>query len=204
MKVSVDIVLYKIIDNTLCVLITKRKKAPYIGQWCLPWGFIMWDETIEDAAKRVLLKETGISHNFLEQVCVFSNPQRDPRWRAIGVSFLGILQEDVVIHIWSTQEQVLRCPINQLPNLVFDHNEITTYIYNYLIKNIIHNSYAQFFLPHYFTMRQLQNIYEIILHRKYEKRNFHKFIQNKHNYKATKRFEYWKAHRPARLYVLST
>lgn len=81
----------KLSDKHLSILLVKRQKAPFEGQWCVPGGFVRGDETLEDAAERVLTKETNLANIYKEQLQVFSNVGRDPRARIISVAFLSLV-----------------------------------------------------------------------------------------------------------------
>lgn len=202
MNICADIVLCKIIDKKLCILITQRSKNPFLGKRCLPWWFLKNEESIEETATRVLKKETWISHSHLEQIKVFSSPDRDPRWRSIWVAFLGIIKESVDIIPWASQNKVMRVPMQSIPRLVFDHSVIVQDLYKTLVDGIEIWKYAPAFLETEFTLRQLQDVYEAILLRTYEKRNFKKYILNRYKLKETKKLVYGNAYRPAKLYTV--
>ncbi len=199
-----DIIVYKIIEKKLCVLIVQRNKTPYRGKWCLPGWFLLEWETIEQTARRILQWETGITQAFLEQFHVYSQLNRDPRWRAIGISFLGILTIDQKIVAWPEQDMAFFCPISELPKLAFDHSNVLKDTYKKLIKNIESGMYVKNFLPKYFTLHNLQMIYEIILQRHFDKRNFRRMIDKNHTIKPTKYKEKNVSHRPATLYTWQT
>ncbi len=202
MNICADIVLCKIIDKKLCILVTQRSKNPFLGKRCLPWWFLKNDESIEETAIRVLKKETWISHSHLEQIKVFSSPDRDPRGRSIWVAFLGIIKESVDIIPWASQDKVMRVPIQSIPCLVFDHSDIVQDAYKTLVDGLEVWKYAPAFLEKEFTLRQLQDVYEAILHRTFEKRNFKKYILTRYKLKETKKLVHGNAYRPARLYTV--
>ncbi len=202
MNICADIALCKIIDKKLCILVTQRSKAPFLGKRCLPWWFLKNDESIEETVIRVLKKETWIHKSHLEQIKVFSSPDRDPRWRSIWVAFLGVITEHVDIVVWASQDKVMRAPIQSIPHLVFDHSMIVQDLYKTLVEGIEIWKYAPLFLEKEFTLRQLQDVYEAILHRTYEKRNFKKYILNRYKLKKTKMLVYGNAYRPSRLYTI--
>lgn len=202
MNICADIVLCKIIDKKLCVLITQRSKNPFLGKRCLPWWFLKNEESIEETAIRVLKKETWISLSHLEQIKVFSSPDRDTRGRSIWVAFLGIIKETVDIIPWASQDKVMRVPIQSIPRLVFDHSMIVQDLYKTLVDGIERWKYAPAFLEKEFTLRQLQDVYEAILLRTYEKRNFKKYILNRYKLKETKKLVCGNAYRPAKLYTV--
>lgn len=201
LRVVSDIAIFKIIEKQLCILIVQRNKAPYIWKWCLPGGFVLPEsETIEQTAYRILQWETWITQAYIEQFHVFSWIDRDPRRRAIWVGFLGILTTNQEVHPWPEQQQAMFYPIKNIPKLVFDHQEVVQLAYKTLIQGIENGMLVRHFLPSYFTLAQLQRVYEIVLQRRYDKRNFRRIIEKNHKLKATKQKQKYVAHRPAMLY----
>lgn len=158
------------------------------------------NETVEETARRITKGETGISNVHLEQLHVFSGIDRDPRRRAIGVGFMGIMTTNQEVRPGPEQQQAMFCPLQSLPSLVFDHKEVYTFAYHRLIRDVESGKLVQYFLPKYFTLKQLQSIYEIILQRRFDKRNFRRTIEKNHTLKATSYKEKNVAHRPAVLY----
>jgi 8-oxo-dGTP diphosphatase len=195
LRVVSDITIFKIINEKLCLLIVQRDKVPYVWKWCLPGGFVRTTETVEQTAMRILKWETGISQAFMQQFHVFSGIER--------VAFIGILTTNQEVKPWPEQQQAMFCPIKDLPPLVFDHKEVARFAYKRLIQWIEDGSLVEYFLPKIFTISSLQQVYEIILQRSYEKRNFRRVIEKNHNLKATKYKEKNVAHRPATLYSFS-
>jgi 8-oxo-dGTP diphosphatase len=201
MYVVTDIVVFKIIHWKLCVLIVQRDTVPYKWERCLPWWFVKSYETVEKAAYRIIKKETWLSQIYLEQLHVFSEIDRDPRWRAIWIWFIGILNINQVIVPWLEQKEALFVDINKLPQLVFNHWEVVALAYQKVIQGIEDWLLITYFLPKYFTLSELQHIYEIILHRRYDKRNFRRMIEKNSHIKITTYKQNNVLHRPASLYT---
>jgi len=200
LRVVTDIVIAKIIDKKLHILLTQRSTTPHKGKWCLPWWFMQLQETAEQTAMRILKKETGITQAYLEQFHVFSWITRDPRRRAIGIWFIWILTTNQEVLPGDTQEKSMFIPIKQLPYLVFDHKEVVEMAYQRLIAWVENWTLIKYFLPKIFTLSQLQQIYETVLQRDYEKRNFRRIIKKDRHIKPSKSKEKNVAHRPANLY----
>lgn len=114
---------------------------------------------------------------------------------------MGIMTTAQEVKPGPEQQQAMFCPLQSLPNLVFDHNEVYAFAYKRLIRDVEEGKLVQYFLPKYFTLKQLQSIYEIILQRRYDKRNFRRTIEKNHALKATPYREKNVAHRPAVLYA---
>lgn len=198
---SVDCVIFGYDNMQLQVALIERKKAPYIGQWALPGGFLEGSETIEQAAFRELQEETGIHNIYLEQFHVFSNPDRDPRGRVITVAFFALIKSND-IQLIATQDaaQAQWFSAYKLPKLAFDHDEIYKKALETLriainIKPLIFE-----LLPKEFTLSMLQNAYEEIMGFSIDKRNFRKKIMKEPYIQETKHITQGGKHRPARLY----
>lgn len=123
--VTVDILVFAGKGVNLQVLLIKRKYDPFKGRWALPGGFIEMDETLEKAAIRELLEETGIELKQLTQFRGYDDPHRDPRGRTISMAFYSFLEfmpdENKA---GDDAEQLKWFPISDLPPLAFDHDKI--------------------------------------------------------------------------------
>ena len=93
--VTVDIVVFTIVDDDLCVLLIQRGGPPFLGRWALPGGFVKADENLDQAAVRELAEETGIHKQvgLLEQFGSYGNPDRDPRMRVVTVGYWAIVPD---------------------------------------------------------------------------------------------------------------
>ncbi|MES2811150.1 MAG: NUDIX hydrolase [Bacteroidota bacterium] len=118
--VTVDIILVK--KDTL--LLIKRLKDPYKDCWALPGGFVDENEDLLDAAKRELMEETNVSVDKLEQIGAFGKPFRDPRSHTVSVAYFGRVGEDTIAVAADDAKEARWFPINDLPELAFDHKEI--------------------------------------------------------------------------------
>lgn len=123
--VSVDMVVFAVGSGALEVLAIQRKHEPYAGRWAMPGGFVEMDETLEAAASRELEEETGVEGVHLRQFYVFGDPGRDPRGRCISVGFLGVTERDRHDpHADDDAADVAWLPVDGLPDLAFDHDEV--------------------------------------------------------------------------------
>lgn len=123
--VTADCVVFRLSGPTLQVLLIERGGEPYKGCWAFPGGFMNMDETIEQCARRELEEETGLNQVELEQLRVYSAPDRDPRERVMTVAFVGLISlshseatagDDAAKAHWFS--------VDALPPLAFDHDQI--------------------------------------------------------------------------------
>ncbi|MBX3417894.1 MAG: NUDIX hydrolase [Pirellulaceae bacterium] len=122
---SVDIVLFGFQESQLSVLLIQRANPPFAGDWALPGGFVDLDETLEQAALRELQEETGLSDLNLEQLHAFSTIDRDPRERVISIAFYGLVKQERYQPVAADDARDARWfPIENLPQLAFDHQQI--------------------------------------------------------------------------------
>jgi 8-oxo-dGTP diphosphatase len=133
--VSADIAVFRQVDQLLEILLIRRKNPPFQGMWALPGGFMEMDETLEDTAARELLEETGLKDVELEQFRTFSQVDRDPRTRVITTVYFGMVAvEDSDATGGDDAEHAQWFPINELPPLGFDHQEIIHSILSLIFK----------------------------------------------------------------------
>ncbi len=122
--ISVDIVVFRQAVFKRKVLLIKRLKPPYADQWALPGGFLELDETLESAACRELLEETGLKCLNLRQLNAFSAVNRDPRERVISVAFLAEISDDQIAVAADDAKEAEWFAVDRLPALAFDHCQI--------------------------------------------------------------------------------
>ena len=200
--VTADMAIFSIIDNDLKILLVKRNVPPFRDMWALPGGFVDVNESLEDAAKRELFEETGVKDVYLEQLYSFGDPKRDPRGRVITVAHFALISADKVrLRAATDVSGVQWCSIKYIPKLAFDHNKIVTYALQRLRWKLEYTTVAYSLLADKFTLTELQNVYEIILGKKFDKRNFRKKILSLGVLKDTKETKTDVSHRPAKLYT---
>jgi 8-oxo-dGTP diphosphatase len=200
-SVTVDVVMMSLRQQDLQVLLIKRRSWPCEGMWAIPGGFVNMDESLETAAKRELQEETGVQNVYLEQLYTFGDPGRDPRTRVITVVYFALLpSQHLQIRAADDAVDVGWFPVHQLPPLAFDHDKILNYALERLRGKLEYTTIAFSLLPAQFTLRELQRVYEIILHRKLDKRNFRKKILATGILEDTGAKKMEGTHRPARLY----
>jgi 8-oxo-dGTP diphosphatase len=174
-SVTVDVVIFSILDEQLKVLLIKRKAWPFEGMWAIPGGFVQMSESLEDAAYRELAEETNVTHDqvYLEQLFTFGEPDRDPRTRVITVAYFALVAADLLDpHAADDADEVAWFSVYDLPALAFDHAHILDYALTRLRYKLEYSAVGFQLLPEKFTLRELQDAYEIILGTKLDKGNF--------------------------------
>lgn len=186
---TVDIVVFGIADDVPSLLVIKRGVAPHKDRWALPGGFVHVDETLEQAASRELLEETALKSSQLVQLKAFSRIDRDPRERVISVSFFAMVNStEFKLSAGTDAKDAQWIPLHQKSlNLAFDHEEIVKNAKEWLVSNLYSQHIALKVLPSVFTLTQVQLLYEGILNRKLDKRNFRKLILESGLIKKTKK-----------------
>jgi 8-oxo-dGTP diphosphatase len=198
---AVDGVVFGVDDEDLKVLLIQRKLEPFMHCWALPGGFVRLDETIDQAVRRELEEETGISDVYLEQLYTFGAIDRDPRERVVSVAYYALAKlSDHRIRAATDAENVAWFSLDHLPRLAFDHDEILRVAFERLRGKVRYAPIGFELLPPQFTLTQLQRLYETILAKPLDKRNFRKKILSMDLLVETEQWEEGVAHRAARLY----
>ncbi len=170
---TVDIVIFTLREGSLQVLLVKRGVPPFEGQYAIPGGFIRGDESIEEAALRELHEETGLRNVFLEQLYTFGDPKRDPRGRVITVAYYALIASDKLSLVAGADAAEAQWfPASSVPPLAFDHKSILDYALERLRNKLEYTTVGFQLLPEKFTLGELQAVYEVILGRPLDKRNF--------------------------------
>lgn len=198
---TADCVVFGLDHEDLKVLLIQRDLEPFAGQWALPGGFAVVGESIEDTARRELAEETGLKGVFLEQLYTFGDPDRDPREHVVTVAYYALVNMDEhTVKASTDARNAAWFQINDVPPLAFDHDRILQTAYERLQGKIRYQPIGFELLPEKFTLRQLQHMYEKILDRPLDKRNFRKKILKMEIIEELDEIETDVAHRAARLY----
>ena len=198
---SVDVVIFSLRRSALHVLLIRRAAPPFKGKWAIPGGFVEPGESLEEAARRELLEETDLNDVYVEQLYTFGDPKRDPRGRVVTVAYFALVPEDVLAQAGDDAAEADWHPVDQLPELAFDHAEIVSYALQRLRYKLEYTSVGFELLPNEFTLTDLQTAYEIVLGEKLDKRNFRRRILEAEILAETSRYREGEGQgRPARLY----
>lgn len=198
---TVDCVVFGMDDEDLKVLLIERGLPPFEGEWALPGGFVHVDETVDEAARRELEEETGLEKVFLEQLYTFSAVDRDPRERVISVAYYALVNLiDHRVQAATDARNVAWFSVDDVPSLAFDHADIFQMALARLRGKLAYQPIGFELLPQKFTLSQLQHLYEVVLERELDKRNFRKKVLATGLLIETQEVQQDVAHRAARLY----
>lgn len=204
-RITVDIVIFTIEDGTLKTLLIKRKFDPFKNMWALPGGFVRSGEDIYAAALRELGEESGVSGVYLEQLYTFGLPKRDPRGRVITIAYFALVsRQKLRIRSASDATDAGLFPVTSLPRLAFDHQKILEKALERLGNKIQYTNVLWSLLPEYFTLGDIQRVYEIIWGKKADKRNFRKKLLSLSLLKPIGRLRKGLRMRPAKLFAFKT
>lgn len=198
---TVDAVVFGLDEGELKVLLIRRDLPPFKGKWALPGGFVQMDETLDEAVRRELREETGLSEVFLEQLYTFGGVNRDPRERVVSVAYYALvaLGRHTLQAASDAAEAAWFC-VSELPSLAFDHDQIVAAAVVRLKGKVRYQPVGFELLPEKFTLSQLQHLYEVVLERGLDKRNFRKKILGMDLLVELDEIEQDVSHRAARLY----
>jgi 8-oxo-dGTP diphosphatase len=198
---TVDCVVFGLDEQDLKVLLVRRGLPPFEGRWALPGGFVRMEETLDDAARRELREETGLKDVYLEQLYTFGDVRRDPRGRVVSVAYYALVNlADHSVQAATDASDAAWFAASDLPRLAFDHDRILDAASQRLKGKVRYQPIGFELLPEKFTLSQLQRLYETVLERPLDKRNFRKKILSMGVLVETDEVQQDVAHRAARLY----
>ena len=174
--VSVDCIVFGFDHDKLKLLIGHRQMDPGRGEWSLYGGFVGEDESLEEAASRVLYTLTGLEDIYMKQVGAFGAIDRDPGERVITVAYCALINVNDYDERLRKEHGVEWVSIDELPPLYSDHNEMVRKAITLLRRRISTEPLSFNLLPELFTLTQLQHVYEAILGEQIDKRNFRKRV----------------------------
>jgi 8-oxo-dGTP diphosphatase len=200
-SLTVDCVVFGLDEENLKVLLIERDLEPFKGKWALPGGFVRLDETLDEAARRELREETGVTNVYLEQLYTVGDIDRDPRERVVTVAYYALANlSDHRIKATTDARNAAWFAVSDLPRLAFDHDKILAMALARLKGKLRYQPIGFELLPRKFTLSRLQRLYETVLERPLDKRNFRKKILSMDLLLELDEIEQDVAHRAARLY----
>ncbi|HKX61449.1 MAG TPA: NUDIX domain-containing protein [Verrucomicrobiae bacterium] len=174
---TVDCVVFGLDESDLKVLLIERGLEPFKGRWALPGGFVRVDEALDEAARRELAEEAGLTDVFLEQLFTFGELNRDPRERVVSVTYYALVKLTAHQTRAATDAADARWfPVSKVPKLAFDHGDILGTALARLKGKVRYQPIGFELLPPKFTLSQLQHLYEAVLETELDKRNFRKKV----------------------------
>ena len=224
-------------DKKMSVLLVKRDNYPFKDKWCLPGGFVGYDEELDEAPKRILKKETNLDNIYLEQLYTFGDTKRDPRMRVVSTSYMSLIDKnrltehinknaswfDVTLYEEKNNivtivldngdetlsfeiEKVLReqttdrysLHIKKNDSIAFDHPIVIVSGLERLKNKLEYTDIVFNMMPEYFTLGELQKVYEVILGKKLLDPAFRRIIKNK--VVKTDKIKTGEGHRPSYLF----
>jgi len=198
---AVDCVVFGLDEADLAVLLIRRDLEPFAGKWALPGGFVHLDETVDHAARRELAEETGLGRVYLEQLYTFGGIDRDPRERVVTVAYYALVNlADHRVKAATDAREAAWFAVSDLPALAFDHDAIAAMALERLRSKVRYRPLGFELLPPKFTLTMLQRLYEKVLERELDKRNFRKKVLAMGLLEELDEVEQDVAHRAARLY----
>lgn len=169
---AVDCIIFGFDNDKLKILLIQRDFEPEKGKWSLIGGFLKKEEVLDDAATRILSVYTGLHDVYMEQLYAFSEVDRDPVERTISVAYYAL------INIENHNEELIQnynaqwFTLSDAPKLIFDHDKMLSHAINRLRYKTSVKPIGFELLPEKFTMRHLLKLYEAILSKELDKRNF--------------------------------
>jgi 8-oxo-dGTP diphosphatase len=177
--VTVDVVILTIVDETLQVVLVRRRDEPYRGLWALPGGFKRPDESLKDAASRELREETGVeAADYLSEFGAYGDPGRDPRMNVVTVGFLAVLRDVGELTADTDAESARLWPVADVfgggMELAFDHAKILRDAVERARRDLETTSLAKAFVGPTFTLKSLRNVFEAVWETELDAANFHR------------------------------
>ena len=198
--VAVLVVIFTVVEERLQVLLIERSAAPGEGMWAIPGGALQHGESLENAAGRKLAEETGVTDLFLEQLYTFGDLDLSSDDGSVAVAWFALVDQSRVRLAQRTAWRPAWFDLERVPQLAFSNEQVIAVARERLINKLQYTDAAYSLLPPRFTMRELQQVYEAILGRELDKRNFRRRLLATDFIRQTSESRTDGRHRPARLY----
>lgn len=173
--VAVDVVLFSIDAGELGVLLVRVRGGAFTGRWAFPGSLVGIGESLEEVATRELQALTGFDGVYLEQLRTFGDPERDPQARVVSTAYVGLAPSAGALQRAPRYAEAAVFPVRRLPTpLAYDHEYMAACALDRLRSKLAYSNIVYGLLPAEFTLSELQEVYEIILGRFLDRRNFRK------------------------------
>ena len=194
--------IFTVIDGVTKVLLVKRKNSPFKDMWSLVGGALYNNEDLLEGVKREMFEKTGIVNIDTYFSGVFGKKDRSPVKRMIAITYIGIIDSEKVYFLKETLKTSNAdwFAIDKIPKLAFDHNEIVKEALKSLQENIVNTDILKALFPSGFTIPEIQRVYESILDKKFDRRNFRKKLLSIDLIQDTNKVRNFKGNKPAKVY----
>lgn len=184
------------------VLLIKRRNEPFNGSWVLTGGALYNNETLEEGAYRELKEKTGIENVMIKQFKAFGKIDRSPVMRMVAIAYIGIIDSKRVNILRESRNtsDADWFPLDKIPHLGYDHNEILNDAVICLRKEIVNSNILKNLFPDGITLPELQKTYEAILGKTFDRRNFRKKILSLNLLEDTNKTSKFEGNKPAKIY----
>lgn len=176
---SIDCLIFGFRNGELDILLIKHGEGISKGKWALPGGWIRYNESVDEAATRLLNSLTGVTNIYLEQLRSFGDVGRYPGKRVITIAYYALVNADnYSLNPGFTASDAAWFRIHKIPDLPYDHPEILDFGFQYLKHKVRHEPIGFNLLPKKFTLHHIQELYEAILETQMDKPNFRRKLLN--------------------------
>lgn len=186
------------------ILLIKRRNEPFKNKWALVGGALYNNEDLLDGLKREIKEKTGIDNIDVSLVDVHGKVHRSPVMRMVAISYLGVIDINSVNYLKETAKSAAAewIPINLIKDLelAYDHQEIISSAFEALKVRILNSNILVNLFPNGFTLPELQKVYEAILEKKLDRRNFRRRILSLNLIEDTLEYRKFEGNKPAKLY----
>jgi 8-oxo-dGTP diphosphatase len=174
--VAVDCIIFGFDGTRLKALLIHRSLEPQVGKWSLMGGFVNANESVDNAAKRILFQLTGLEQIYMEQLYCFGDTERDKGGRVISIAYFALIRADDYDGVLMSKYHAKWFGLDAVPKLIFDHEAMLEMAKGKLQQKVARHPIGFSLLPDQFTLPQLQALYEAIYEMPIDKRNFAKKI----------------------------
>ena len=191
------------IDNgVIKVLLIKRKNAPFNGMWALIGGALYNNEELLSGMKREIYEKTGLENIEIYLSSVIGDVTRSPIKRMIAITYIGIIDSKRVKLLKETTKTLdaTWMSISDIPLLAYDHNKLLEEGIKTLRERIVETNILKSLYPDGFTIPEIQKVYETILDKKFDRRNFRKKLLSLNFIKDTNKYKNFEGKKPAKIY----